>query len=338
MIATRSVAMAGICVLTALTTASGASAQTVRFALDWALQGHNSIWFLAEDLGCFEREGVTIQIDRGFGSGDTVTKVAGGAYEMGFADINPLIEFQAQNPGSGAIAVLMLNDNSATSIITLRETGIETPKDLAGRTIAGPLGDASRRLFPIFATANDIDESAIEWLNVSPELREPTLAQGEADAVTGHTFVAAIGLEALGVPPEDIVLLRYPEWGAELYGSAVMAKPDFAEANPEIVASVVKCTIEATQAAIADPAASIAALKRRDGLIDEAVELRRLQLALDGIIVTDVTREMGLGHVDAARLERTVEQAAAAFGVTAPPIDQLYTDDFLPPLDERRLD
>ena len=330
--------MAGVCALTSLANVADASAQTVRFALDWALQGHNSLWFLAEDLGCFEREGVSIQIDRGFGSGDTVSKVAGGAYEMGFADINPLIEFKAQNPGSGAIAVLMLNDNSATSIITLRQNGIETPKDLEGRTLAGPLGDASRRLFPIFAAANDIDEASIEWLNVSPELREPMLAQGEADAVTGHTFVGAIGLEALGVAPEDVVLLRYPEWGADLYGSAVLAKPEFAEANPDIVASVVKCTIEATQAAIADPAASIAALQRRDGLIDAAVELRRLELALDGIIVTDVTREMGLGHVDTERLERTVEQAAAAFGVTAPPINELYTNDFLPPLDERRLD
>jgi NitT/TauT family transport system substrate-binding protein len=232
----------------------------------------------------------------------------------------------------------MLNDNSATSIITLADSGIKDPKDLEGRKVAGPVGDASRRLFPIFATANDIDEATIEWLNISPELREPMLARGEADAVTGHTFVAAIGLEALGVAPEDIVLLRYPEWGADLYGSAVLAKPDFADAHPGIVASVVKCTIEATQTAVADPASAIAALQRRDGLIDGAVEQRRLELALDGIIVTEVTREMGLGHVDPERLERTVGQAAAAFGVTAPPIEEVYTDAFLPPLDERRLD
>ena len=51
---------------------------------------------------------------------------------------------------------------------------------------------------------------------------------------------------------------------------------------------------------IADPKAAIAYVKQRDGIINEALELRRLKLALDATVLTPDARAEGFGDVDGA--------------------------------------
>ncbi|MBX9596088.1 MAG: ABC transporter substrate-binding protein [Roseomonas sp.] len=73
------------------------------------------------------------------------------------------------------------------------------PKDLEGRRLAAPEGDAGRQIFPVFAEAAGFDASRVNWISVSPELREPMLVRGQADAITGLVSSAVISLEGLGV-------------------------------------------------------------------------------------------------------------------------------------------
>ena len=48
--------------------------------------------------GYFKAEKLDVTVDAGNGSGGTVTRVASGAYDMGFADMAALMEFEANNP------------------------------------------------------------------------------------------------------------------------------------------------------------------------------------------------------------------------------------------------
>ncbi|MGQ9904502.1 MAG: ABC transporter substrate-binding protein, partial [Anaerolineae bacterium] len=156
----------------------------IRFALDWAIEGPSSPFLIALDKGYFAEEGLSVVIDRGTGSAGTVTKIASGAYEMGYADINAMIEFNVKNPDKALLAIAMVYNTAPMTVFTLKDRGIATPKDLEGRKIGAPAGDAGRRLFPLFAKAVGIDESKIEWVTMEPALREPTLAKGEVDAIT----------------------------------------------------------------------------------------------------------------------------------------------------------
>src|SRR6516162_2694595 len=84
-------AIAGLmfCVL-----ASSGSAQTpnVKLMLDFSIQGQQSPFVLAAEGGYFARAGVNVEVDRGYGSADAITKVAGRAYDMAFADTHPVAE------------------------------------------------------------------------------------------------------------------------------------------------------------------------------------------------------------------------------------------------------
>ena len=62
------------------------SPTNVKFVIDFTYQGNHAIWGLALAQGLFTREGLAVTMNRGYGSGDTIVKVASGAYDVGFAD------------------------------------------------------------------------------------------------------------------------------------------------------------------------------------------------------------------------------------------------------------
>jgi NitT/TauT family transport system substrate-binding protein len=328
---TRNSLLAGLGALLALTALPARAADApVRFVLDWAFQGPQGIWALAADRGCFARAGIALTMDRGFGSGDSVAKVATGTYDIGFADFNTVIQFDGKNPDNRVIGFFMVYDNSPTSALAYKSSGITKPADFAGKTMAAPPGDASRLLFPIFAKANGLDPAKVTWINTSPELRETMLVRKQVDGISGHVFTSLMALRAAGVKDQDLVIMRYPEYGADLFGSTLLAKSSWADAHAKEVTAFARCTAEGIRAVATDRAAAIASLKKRDPLINEQVERDRLDLALDAAIMTPNVKANGISHVARDRLERTTAQAAQALDIPAPPLDALWTDKFMP--------
>ena len=317
--------------------AGSARAETeVKFVLDWALQGNHAIWTIALEKGYFAREGLKVTMDRGYGSGDTIVKVAGGAYEIGFADINGLVKFNAENPDKAVISFLQVYDITLASAVTLKSRNIKTPQDLAGKTMASPDGEGSLVLFPAFARANKIDTSAIKWVSVTPQLRETLLVKGEFDAIAGFFSTAVLNIKAAGVKAEDIVAMPYAEYGLDLYGSGLIAPAAYADKHPEVLKGFVRATIAGLRDMVRDPQAAMASLKKRDPLLNDAVELERLQLILERAMLTASVKANGIGHVVPERMARAVAIDAEAFQVANPPkAEAIYTTKFLPPQSER---
>jgi NitT/TauT family transport system substrate-binding protein len=325
-------------VLLAAGAALAQSKTDVRFVLDWAFQGPQSMFLLAEDKGYYAAAKLNVKIDRGFGSADAVNKVASGAYDLGFADINSLIEFNAKNPDKALIAVLVGYDTPPLSIVTLKKAGITKPADLEGKTLAAPVFDAAYRLFPLFTAAAKIDGTKTKWLNVKPELREPMLIKGEADAISGFYFTALLNLKAAKVPESDVVAFQYADFGVDVYGNAVVAAPGFVEKHPDAVKGFVAAVVKGAKDTLKDPKSAIASVKKRDALIDDAVELERLQLAIARNILTDNVKKDGFGGVQPARLAKNIELIADIFKLPAKPApDKVFTDRFLPPAAERKV-
>ena len=308
----------------------------IKFVVDFAYQGNHAIWGLGLQQGLFTAQGLDVTMDRGYGSGDTIVKVASGAYDIGFADINAAVKFNAANPDKRVIAVLQGFDRTLSAIITLAKSGIKRPADLQGHSIGAPEADASRLLFPAFARANKFDASKVTWRNIAPNLRESILYQGQVDAISGFTSTSLFNLMSIGVPRDQIVLLPYATNGLDLYGNAVIVREDSLKTNAAAIRGFVKATIQGTNALIKDPKAGMAAMKAREPLFDTDLELQRWDLVRDEAYLTPNVRRSGFGTVDPKRMQLTIDANAEAYGISNPPtLAQLYTTEFLPPQAER---
>ncbi|WGH78550.1 ABC transporter substrate-binding protein [Jannaschia ovalis] len=312
--------------------ATSVAAQTeMPFALDWKFEGPAAPYFAAIDNGHFAEAGLEVEVAAGQGSLDAIPKVATGAFPVGFADINSLIKFLDQNPGAPVTAVMMVYDKPPFAIVGRKSLGIEAPKDLEGKVLGAPPPDGAWAQFPAFATANDLDVSAITVEPVGFPTREPMLAGGEVDAVTGFSFSSFLNLVRLGVPEDDISTILMADHGLALYGNAVIVNTDFAEENPELVQAFLAAVAEGWKDAIADPDAAIASLIARNPAADAELEKRRLQLAVDANVMTDYVAANGMGTIDPERMARALEQIAETYDFQNAPDAALYfTDAYLP--------
>ena len=294
--------------------AAGAQTMTpIKFQLDWRFEGPAALFLHPAAKGYFKAAGLDVAVDAGNGSGGTVTRVASGAYDMGFADMAAVMEFHANNPDAPnkPIAVMMVYNNTPASVMALKKSGITKPADLTGKKLGAPVFDAGRRAFPIFAKANNI--GAVQWTTMDPALRETMLMRGDIDAITGFTFTSLLNLEARGAKAADVVVLPYPDYGVKLYGNAIVVSPKLLKENPAAVKAFLAAFAKGMKEVITSPAVAIESVKARDGIIDSKLETRRLQLAIDTVINTPDARAEGFGNVNAGRMALMASQVSDAF-------------------------
>lgn len=303
----------------------------INFALDWRFEGPSAPYFMAIDNGYFADAGLAVEVTAGQGSLDALPKVASGAFPIGFADINSLIRFLDANPGAPVTAVMMVYDVPPFAIVGRVSQGISGIEDLEGSTLGAPPPDGAWAQFPILAEVNGLDMSTITVEPVGFPTREPMLAEGAVDSVTGFNFSSYLSLARLGIPEEDITTIMYADHGVELYGNAIIVNTDFAAENPEVVTAFLTAVAQGTAAAIADPAAGAAAVIDRNPAGDAALEQRRLELAIEANILTPYVMENGMGGIDADRFARAIEQLRLTYEFAAEPDASLYfTDAYLP--------
>jgi NitT/TauT family transport system substrate-binding protein len=316
--------------------ASAQKATPIRFALDWRFEGPAAPYFVAIDKGYYKAEGLEVTVDPGSGSVEGINRVASGAYEMGFADVNSLVKYRDNPRNLPVKAVMMVYDTPAFAIVTLKKTGIKAPRDLEGKILGAPAPDGAYAQWPIFVKANGIDATKVKIENVGFPVREPMLAQGKVDAITGFWFSSYMNLRANNVAADDIVVLHMRDYGVDLYGNVIVANPDFMRFSPKAVAGFVKATIRGIQETLKDPEFAIDALMKRNPIAKREVELERLKLALAKNFVTPDVQKNGLGGVDVKRLEKSIDQIGLTFQYTnKPKAADIFTSQYLPPKEQR---
>jgi len=279
-----------------------------------------------------------VTVDSGPGSVAGIARVAAGAYPIGFFDINSLVKFRDQNPDQKVQAVMMVYDVPPFAIVSLNKAGIKAPKDLEGKLLGAPAPDGAFAQWKAFVKVNKFDDSKVKIENVGFPVREPMLAQGKVDAITGFSFSSYFNLLQNNIKAEDISVMLMSDHGLVLYGNAIMVNPEFAKANPKIVAGFVRATVKGFIDTAKDPDAAIKSVMKRNETADEKIELDRLKMALRDNMATPWVKANGVGGIDAARFAKSIDQIADTYEFkNRPKTEDLFTSEFLPPASERKL-
>jgi NitT/TauT family transport system substrate-binding protein len=315
-----------------------ASAQTaIRFSLDFRFEGPASMFLIGIDRGNYKAEGLDVTVDPAAGSLEPISRVASGSYDLGFADINSLIKFRDQNPGTPVKAVFMVYNRPPFAIISRKSRGVSVPKDLESKKLGAPATDGAFAQWKIFAKATGIDAAKVTVENVGFPVREPMLAAGQVDAITGYAFSSYINLKDRGVPIDDLVVLTMADYGLRLYGNAIIVNPKFASEKPEAVRAFLRAFLKGLKETVKNPAQAIESVLKRNDLAKKDVELERLRMAIKDNIVTPEVKANGYGDVDLERLDQAIEQIGMTHEFKSKPkAADVFDSSFLPSAADRK--
>jgi NitT/TauT family transport system substrate-binding protein len=214
---------------------------------------------------------------------------------------------------------------------------VSKPKDLEGKKLGAPALDGAYAQWPIFVKANRIDASKVTIENVGFPVREPMLAAGQVDAITGLSFSSFINLKDRGVPVDDIVVMLMADYGVNLYGNAIIVNSKFAAEKPEAVKGFLRAFLKGLKFTVKNPANAIDSVIKRNDVAKKNLELERLRMALRDNILTPEVKANGYGGVDMSRLDGAIEQIGLIHEFKIrPKAADVFDASFLPAAAERK--
>ncbi len=325
---------------TASPAASPAAQKDIRVSLAFLFQSLDAPLIVAIKKGYFTAEGLNVTYERGTGNVAAISNLGTGQFDVAFSDIYNTLEFNDKNAQERIIAVAVPFNKAPFAILTLKKSGINDPKDLAGKKMGAPAGDGPRKLWPLFAQEIGVDPESIEWVTMEPKLRETFLVQGQVEAISGFSTSAMPSILKAGVKADEVNIFYYNDFGLDFYGNAILTKASFAQENPEAVKGFVKAYLKGLQDTIKDPEAALDMVMAADDskLMDRNAEKVRLQIALDRLIITPEAESLGLGAVNSERLGKSITQTVEGFKLaTKFKVEDVFDPSFLPAKEERAM-
>lgn len=314
--------LATVCTMAIAPLAAGA--EPVSLILNWTAGADHAPIYYAVEQGWYDEAGIQLEVKPGKGSGMSSQNVGVGAEDIGIAELGTA--FLAKSKGAELTAVMALYANSPFTFYWRKSSGIAGPDDFAGRTMGNPSGDAARVMWPAFAKAADIPVDGLEFVNLAPAAKIPTLAAGRVDIISDFYNGHDVKVEEFG---DDLGFLRWSEIGLNPYGNSFIVNNTFLSEHEDLVGAFTEVTQRAYRACVDEPAPCIDALmENASGLQRDAMENQWSRVT--ELMTTDATVEDGLGWFAPERIAKTYELVDTYFNVEMPfDVETAYTNRFL---------
>jgi NitT/TauT family transport system substrate-binding protein len=284
--------------------------ERMNYTLPWLPVGDYAYYTAGVANGFYREEGIDLTINRGFGSIDVVNKLAAGAFTLGEADISAIIAGRVrQNIPVRCIAANQTMNPHA--LLVLEGSGINTMKDLEGRSIATQPGNAMLLFFPLIAAANNIDVSRVRVINVEAAAMAGMLLNGRADAAAFFaTNTDFLNRQAQQIG-RQVKALRYADYGVQIYAQCIAATEEAIAQRGDLLRRVVRATIRARLWARDNPEETARMHVRRFPEVNYDDALMSWRAAIPYIFNANTDRD-GQGQFNAALLESTYRTVATA--------------------------
>src|SRR5437660_1114588 len=298
----------------------------VTMRLDWLYQGPNAGFMIAQDKGFYDEVGLSVEVGPGKGSGSTAQLVGSKATQFGFSDGYVVANSVAK--GMSIEMVAGIYRRNPTAVIVLEESGIKTPKDLEGKTVASPTGGTQFQQWPAFVKGCGLDGSKIRLINIDPAGSPPALITGQVDAIAGYAQGYVPSVEIRGNKKARI--LWYADCGVTAVSNGIIVHADLIKEDPELIRAFVAASLKGFLYGRAHVDEMAATVKKFSEASVPAISQREAELSFN-TWVTPSTAGKPLGWMAEKDWNETVAVLKQYGGVTTPlEAAQLYTNEFVP--------
>jgi NitT/TauT family transport system substrate-binding protein len=299
----------------------------VIFGLDFAVAGRHAGYIVARDKGFYKDEGLDVEIQRGYGSTDAVTKVGSAATTFSFGDVGSLVIARAQ--GVKVTCVAMVYGNAPYVLYMRKESKIDQPRDLEGKVIGSPVGAATRVLFPAFAKSAKVDASKVKWLNIDIGARLPMLLAKKIDVTISFLPEWPTMASKAQESGTELTRMVFSDYGVNIYSNGLLARDETIKTNPDLVRRFVRATLKGLEYAFQNPADAAAMLVAKYPELDVKTSAAEIGIVKE-LASTKEAQSGGLGFMDAEKMRITRDVVAEAFDIKQPgPPEELYTNAFV---------
>jgi len=198
--------------------------------LDWYPNAIHSFLYVADEMGYFEEEGLNLVVNFPANTNDGISLPAAGRADLGVYYLQDVI-LTAVEEDVPIVSVGSVVQESLNVVISLKEKGIETPADLAGKKI-GYAGTAlSEAQIECMLEKAGVSAEECELIDVGFDLLTATTT-GQVDATIGNM----INHEVPQLEEQGIAINYFcpTDHGVPMYYELVfLAGRDAVENNPE---------------------------------------------------------------------------------------------------------
>jgi NitT/TauT family transport system substrate-binding protein len=276
--------------------------EKITFALNWFAVGDHAAYWVALDKGYYRARGLDVELQNSKGSGDSIAKVDTGRADLGLADSAVVIAATAR--GANIKVVGMVFDRTPMNVWSRKDAPITRPKEMEGRTVGAPPGDAQRQMFPAFARLHGIDPTKVIWVNVEPAAKIAALAEKRVDAVADYTTGLPFYEKAMG--KGNALMLPWADWGFDMYSMSIIASQRTMKERAKALRAFLEASYLGWRDVMENPASALAIFKKRVPEIDLGVIEPNLRMGL-GLMKTEHYARHGIGWVDEKKMCGSVD-------------------------------
>jgi NitT/TauT family transport system substrate-binding protein len=307
---------------------SATQLKKVSIRLDFLIRGHHSGFYVAKAKGWYEDAGLDVSIAEGTGSAATASSVAAGNDTFGFVDATTMVAANAQ--GAALKMVANMRARNGAAIIVRKDSGINTPADLAGKRLAiTPPNTFFYNVWPLYANAANVDTSKVTLVPMSNFIFLQQFQAGNVDAMIGLMDGELTQLQLAKIPAR---VFPFADEGLDTISHGIVAKASTIQADPALVRAFVRTTMRGWRFMLDNPNQAIGILQQSFPNIDPKQYVARIK-GVKKVIQTPNNAGRPLGWMSRKDWGKTTFLLAKYGGITTIPggLSNLYTNEFIAP-------
>ena len=215
---------------------------TIRLALDWTPNTNNTGFFVAQQKGFYEENGIVVEIITPEADNYSVTpakKLELGSVDLALASLESVISYNTKKNPMPCKAVAALLQDDLSAIVTLASSGIASPKELDGKRYASYKAryedEIVRQMIRNAGGTGEVQLSYPEKLGIWD-----TLLAGNADATWIFTNWEGVEAEMAGV---ELNTFRLADFGIPYgYSPVIIARENAIREKEEAFAAFLQAT------------------------------------------------------------------------------------------------